>query len=90
MKYQISLAPSGHLRLHYTEDVHVDIPQTIAGLTALLSVLRQGQLNMTAVKIGSLAMPTQAQMNELVARWQTEQQAKLTTFYSTITQELDL
>lgn len=62
-RYWVSLAPSGKLRLHYTESNFVDIPATAFGVRALIDIVSHEH-----GKIGSAGMPTQWQLDEDLKR----------------------
>jgi hypothetical protein len=71
MKYAISLAPSGKLRLHYTEELSVDIRLDENTGNILLGILRAVESSRT--RTAEKGMPTQAQIDDLVRQFYREQ-----------------
>jgi hypothetical protein len=70
MNYRIDLAPSGNLRLWYTEHTGVEIPATLAGVHALKEILASAQLGKT--KVAQAGAPTQAAIDQFINEWRTK------------------
>lgn len=62
---QIRLAASGNLKIEFPGH-DVEIPASIEGLTCLLEILRAQQM-FPRSKIGTAAVPTQAQLDQMIS-----------------------